>query len=79
MKIVEVYWNDAWVDTDEISVKQALRKKPILTVTVGQLLAENDDGLVIVVDSYPKSKTKGRVPNFIPWEMVTEYYEYKDI
>jgi len=79
MKIVEVHWDDAWVDTDEISVKQALTKKPIRTITVGQLIAENDDGIVIVVDSYPKSPKKGRVTNMIPWSMVVYYYEYQDI
>ncbi len=79
MKIVEVWWNDAWVDTNEISVKQALSKKPVLTVSVGQLIAENDEGVVMVVDSYPKSPKKGRVTNMIPWAMIVEYYEYQDI
>jgi len=77
-KIVEVHWLDAWVDTDEISVKEALKKKPVETITIGQLIAENDNGVVMVVDSYPKSKKKGRVPNFIPWEMITDYYEFTD-
>ena len=79
MKIVEVWWNDAWVDTNEISVKQALSKKPVLTVSVGQLIAENNEGVVMVVDSYPKSPKKGRVTNMIPWAMIVEYYEYQDI
>ena len=79
MKVVEVHWDDAWVDTDEVSVKSALTKKPVRTISIGQLIAENDEGIVMVVDSYPKSKKKGRVLNFIPWQMITAYYEYEDV
>jgi len=78
-KVVEVHWEDAWVDTDEVSVKQALTKKPVLTISVGQLIAENDEGVVMVVDSYPKFSKKGRVTNFIPWGIITDYYTYEDI
>ena len=77
MKIVEVHWQDAWVDTDEISINAALKKKPILTISVGHLIAENEHGIIMVTDTYPKSPKKGRVTNLIPWGMVTDYYEYK--
>ena len=79
MKIVEVHWNDAWVSTSSITIKKALEKKPIKTITVGHLIAENDDGIVMVLDIYPNDPKEGRVVNFVPWEMVTAYYEYKDI
>jgi len=77
-KVVEVHWIDAWIDFDEITIKQALKKKPEPTITIGQRIAENDDGVVMVCDSYPKRKKKGRVPSLIPWEMITDYYEYED-
>ncbi len=79
MKVVEVHWDDAWVDTDEVSVKSAMTKKPVRTISIGQLIAENDEGVVMVVDAYPKSPKKGRVTNMIPWAMIVEYYEYQDI
>ena len=79
MKVVEVHWEDAWVDTDEVSVKSAMTKKPVRTISIGQLIAENDEGVVMVVDSYPKSPKKGRVTNMIPWAMIVEYYEFQDI
>jgi len=78
-KIVEVHWLDAWVDTEEITIKQALTKKPVLTITIGQLIAETEHGIIMVVDSYPKSPKKGRVTNMVPWGIVTEYYEYEDV
>ncbi len=79
MKVVEVHWLDAWVSTNSLTVKQALKKQAIKTITVGQLIAENDDGVVMVLDSYPKTPKEGRVVNFVPWAMITEYYEYEDI
>jgi len=79
MKVVEVHWNDAFVDTDEISQKGAQKLKPYKTVSIGQLFAENEHGVVMVVDSYPKAKKKGRVYNLILWENMTEYWEYEDI
>jgi len=78
VKIVEVHWDDAWVSTNSISVKQAGKKKPIRTITVGHLIAENDDGIVMVLDAYPNNPKEGRVVNFVPWGMVAEYYEYHD-
>ena len=78
-KVVEVWWIDAWVDTDEISIKEALKKKPILTVSVGQLIAENKHGVVMVTDAYPKYPKRGKITNLIPWEMVTDYYSYEDV
>jgi hypothetical protein len=78
VKIVEVHWLDAWVDTSEITIKQALKKKPILTISIGHLVAENDDGIVMVTDVYPNSPKKGRITSFVPWGMVAEYYEYQD-
>ena len=79
MKVVEVHWNDAWVSTACINTKKAATKKPIKTITVGHLIAESDDGIVMVLDIYPDDPKEGRVVNFVPWEMVTAYYEYEDI
>ena len=79
MKIVEVHWDDAWVSTNSLTVKQALKKQAIKTITVGQLIAENDAGVVMVLDSYPKTPKEGRVVNFVPWEMITDYYSYEDV
>jgi hypothetical protein len=77
VKVVEIHWDDAWVDSGETSIKSATKNKPIQTVTIGFLIAENDNGVTVVADIYPKSPKKGKINNFIPWNVVTEYYEYE--
>jgi len=75
MKVCEVIWDDAWCSTSEISLKKAQKAKPIRTRTVGQVICENEYGIVMVSDTY-KDKKSGRSPNLIPWGMVVEYWEY---
>ncbi len=76
MKIVEVHWNDAHVSTSEISLKSAGRVKPVLTETIGYLVADSDEGLVVAMDRWPKSPKHVKVHTFIPWGMVVDWWEY---
>lgn len=78
MKVVEVVWDDAWVDTSEITVKKAKTIKPIRTISVGFLVAENEHGIVMATDTYKGDKKNARVYNHIPWGMVVSYTEYVD-
>lgn len=75
MQIVEVVWDDAHVDTCEMSIRRAGKVKPVRTRTVAYLLAENDDGLVLATDTYEAKKYKdtGKIINFIPWDVVVSY------
>lgn len=77
MQVVEVLWGDAHVSTNDISLKRASEVKPVMTVTVGFLVSENDDGLIIAMDRWPKHPKHVKVHTFIPWGMVEEYYEWK--
>lgn len=71
---VEVVWLDAHVETSSVTLKQAQRTKAVVTYTIGYLMSDNDDGLLLVSDCYPSSKKEGRVPNFIPHEMIERYH-----
>lgn len=73
MDIVEVVWDDAHVTTEEITIKEAMELKPVRTYTVGYLLAENEDGLVLCSDRFEKDKKVGKIVNFIGWGMVVDY------
>lgn len=73
--IVEIVWDDAHCSTGEITVKSAAKTKPIRTRTIGYLVGENDDGIVLGTDTYEKQPKSFRVVNFIPWGMVVEYWE----
>jgi len=78
MKIVEVHWMDAWIDTQDLSLKKAKKLKPIQRFTVGYLIAENEHGLVLSTDYFPKKKIKEvSAPMVIPWGMI-DYWEYED-
>ena len=78
MKVVEVWWGDAHVSTGEISLKRAAKAKPIMTVTVGFLIADNEDGLEIAMDRWPKDPKNFKAHTFIPHGMIEEYYEWVD-
>ena len=78
MKVVEVVWGDAHVSTSDVSIKKAQSIKPVMTVTIGFLVADNDDGLVIAMDRWPSEPKDVKVHTFIPWGMIEEYYEWRD-
>jgi hypothetical protein len=77
VKVVEVLWGDAWVDTDDITVAKAVKSKPVYRRTVGFLVADNEDGLVLVTDCFEDNEKEVNTPMFIPHGMVVEWWEYK--
>ena len=79
MKMVEVVWDDAHVDTGSISIRKAAKVRPIRTRTLAYLVAENDEGVVLAADIYPKMPKEAAIINFIPWPMVVEYWELQDV
>jgi hypothetical protein len=57
VKIIEVHWVDAWIDTGDVSIKKAKKLKPIERYTVGYLVEETDECIILSTDYFPK---KGR-------------------
>ena len=76
--VVEVSWLDAHVTTEEMSVKEAQKQKPVLTTTVATLIAENEHGVVLATDTYPEDPQNVKIVNFIPWGVIEEYWEFVD-
>ena len=74
--IVEVEWLDAWATTDSITVEQAGQNLPVVTLTVGYLVAENDHGITVAADRYPSSRRHAKIQNFIPWGVISGYWRY---
>lgn len=70
LSVVVVVWNDAWVDSGAHNLKDLAESKPVLTNTVGYLVAENEHGVVLVTDLYPDTPEEGHTPMFIPHGMV---------
>ena len=77
MQVVEVHWIDAYVSTSETSLKKAAKLKPVQTITIGFLVSENEHGIVLAMDLWPKSPKEFKAYTFIPWGMVEEVYTYE--
>ncbi len=75
--IAEVYWGDAWIDPKDYSLKDTKNLKPVLRKTVGYLVAETDECVILVTDLYTEEKDKDTVntPMVIPLGMVSKWYK----
>lgn len=61
-----VAWNDAHANTSCVEVKAAALLKPILTYSVGFVVAENEHGVVLATDLYHDHPEEVYGPIFIP-------------
>ena len=77
MKVVEITWDDAWCDSDGMTVKKASKSKAIRTISVGYLVSNNEFGLTIATDIYERDKKNVKIVNFIPHCMVIEWAIYE--
>ena len=74
--IAEVYWGDAWIKPEDYSLKEAQQLKPVKRKTVGYLVAETNEAIILVTDLYTEEKDKNIVntPMVIPIGMISEWY-----
>ena len=65
-KVIEVKWEDAWID------------KPIMRSTVGWLVADNENELILSTDIFHSKKERKYVNAImvVPKGMIVEYWEY---
>jgi hypothetical protein len=77
MKIIEVKWEDAWVDTIDISISEVKKLKPIIRTTVGWRISENKEGIILATDYFNDDKKHINTPMCIPWGIILEYWEYE--
>lgn len=73
--VVRVDWADAWIDTQDFTRVKGEKMKPVYRSTVGFLVAETEEGIVLATDKYAKDKDGFAAPMFIPWGMVKEWYD----
>lgn len=74
--VVIVSWDDAFIDTDDFSMKEAKKAKGVRRHTVGWLVRETDEGIVLATDYYQKKKDGFNSMMYIPWGWITAYQEY---
>ena len=70
VEIVE--WDDAHVETGPKNIKELEGTKPVRTLTVGFVAAENQHGVVLATDIYPESPDEVHTPMFIPHGMIVK-------
>ena len=77
MKIAEVKWGDAWIDTSDFSLADAKKLKAIVRTTAGFLIEENSEVVVLCTDFYDKDKKTINTPMVIPRDMIIDYWIYE--
>tara|TARA_R110002167_G_scaffold46689_2_gene139091 strand:- start:146 stop:418 length:273 start_codon:yes stop_codon:yes gene_type:complete len=78
-KVIEVQWEDAWIDTDDILITKAKKLKPIMRSTIGWLVADNKNELILSTDIFHSKKERKYVNAImvVPKGMIVEYWEYE--
>jgi hypothetical protein len=75
VKVAEVLWEDAWIDTNDISIKKAIKLSPVIRSTIGYLITEKEDCIVLSTDYFEKGKEVS-APMVIPTGMIIEWWVY---
>ena len=75
MRIVEVLWGDAFIDPCDMKIRKAATLTPVIRSTVGYLVAEKEDCLVLSTDKFEKGKEIS-APMVIPIGMVIDWWEF---
>ena len=71
-KVVCVSWGDAFIETDDFTLEEAIKTQPIYRKTVGFLICKNQYGYVLATDLYEKESYGMSAKMFIPKGMITE-------
>lgn len=77
LPIVEVKWLDAYISTCDLDLKKAKKAKPIERHTIGYLVSESDDCIVLCTDYFPGKKRVKEVSAVmvIPADWIQEKWE----
>ena len=74
MRVIEVKWRDAEILTSDYSIKKASKLEPPVRTTVGWLVSEQPEWIILATDRFEKGGISA--PMLIPKGMIMEYYEY---
>ena len=69
-------WGDAWIDTEDFDIEDAMDTEPVYRKTVGFLIAKNQHGIVLATDLYKDPKDGAAAKMFIPNGMVMKVTKY---
>ncbi len=77
MRIFQVHWDDAWVDTKDVAIAEAKEKfKSVKRKTIGYLVDnKKPEGITLATDLFDNEKDMMHCAMFIPWGIIREVYE----
>ena len=74
--IAEILWEDAWVEAKDFPTEEAASFKPIIRSTVGYLIEETEECVILATDLYME-KDMANTPMIIPWSMILGYWQFE--
>ena len=77
MDVVEVLWEDAWVDCKDYSISEMSALAPVKRRTVGYKIRETSQCIILATDLYEQDKTTVHTVMIIPWSAVLELWDYE--
>ena len=77
--LVQIEWGDAWVDCADYELVKAKKLKPVPRTTVGWLIEENEECIVLCTDLFDKDKDYVNTVMIIPTGMITAYWKYEEL
>lgn len=78
-KVVEVRWDDASIETSDFNRRDAEKTKPVDRWTIGYLIEDLDDCVVLATDWYVSAKGKEEFAGkmIIPYGVITEFWTFR--
>lgn len=74
-KVYEVLWKDAWIDPQDYSLSKAKTQKPIERYTIGYLVDESEERLVLATDYFVEGSDVNSLI-VIPTGMIKKIWSY---
>ena len=74
--IAEILWEDSWIETKDFSITDTSTFRPVVRSTVGYLIKETDDCVILATDLYEKETDGANTPMVIPWSVILGYWEF---
>jgi len=75
--IAEILWEDSWIETKDFSIAEAPAFSPVVRSTVGYLIKETDECVVLATDLYEKEQHLANTPMIIPWSAILAFWEFE--
>jgi hypothetical protein len=74
--IAEILWEDSWVETKDFSIDEAPAFRPAVRSTVGYLLKETEECVILATDLYEKESPLANTPMIIPRSAILAFWEF---